>query len=89
MSQHYPSLYLHQSDDTEGIDAQNVYNHCVLNNLHSLKTSAQLKEFIEREDINSICEEELNNLRSVASKIGVKETRAIYRNSHDILDSIN
>lgn len=84
MSEYYPSLYLHHADNREGIDAQNTFNHCVRNNLEDLKTSAQLKAFLEREDINSICEEELNKLKSVASKIGVKETRAIYSTLHDI-----
>lgn len=86
MSEIYPSLYLHHADDREAIDAQNYYYVCVRNNLDHLQTSAQLKEFMEKEDINSICEDELNKLKSVASKIGVKETRAIYHTLHDVND---
>lgn len=89
MSENYPTLYLQIKDKREGIDAQNYFNYCIKNNLESLKTSAQLKEFIEREDVNSICEDELNKLRSLVSKIGVKETRSIYSTFHDVREFIN
>ncbi len=89
MSNFYPSLYLHPTDNREGIDAQNIFSLCVRKNLEELKTSAQLKEFLEREDVNSICEEELNKLKSHVSKVGIKETRALYSTLHDIRDYIN
>ncbi len=89
MSDHYASLYIRPRESREGIDAQNMYAQCVRQNLHSYKTSGQLKELMEREDVNSICEEELNTLKSLASKIGVKETRAIYHNIIDVKDLLN
>lgn len=86
MSELYPTLYLQSKDDKKGIDAQNFYHFCVLKNLDEYKTADQLKQLLEREDVNTICQDELNKFRGVVSKVGVKETRGIYHRLHDVRD---
>jgi len=89
MSDISPTLYVQTYENRDGIIAQNAFYHCVKTNLNSYKSSAQLKELLEREDLNSICEEELNKLKSLSSKVGFKETRAIYNNLRHVSDFVN
>lgn len=83
MSEKYPSLHLTKYDDVSLINASNEYSYCVNNQLKQYKTADSLKSLLEREDIDSICQDELAKLRSLSSSFGVKETRAIYHLQYD------
>ena len=89
MSDYRPSLYLEARDNRKLLDAQYNFYFCSRNNLDNYKTAENLQKFLEKEDLVQLCNKELQKLRKHASKIGVKETRAIYRNLHNIEESIN
>lgn len=82
MSEFYPTLYLQSYDHSKLIDAQNQFYYCYRNSLDNYKTAENLKRFLEKEDLNLVCRDELENFRTHVSKIGIKETRAIYHTIH-------
>ena len=84
MSDLYPSLYLFNGDNTDGVSSIMKFKDCVNNTLNAHKSFQSLSLLLEREDVDSICQEELSKLRSLSSNFGVKESRSIFQSLADI-----
>ena len=78
MSETIPSLFLRHTDNRDNIYLLTDLNICVHKELRKYNSSAALKKFMERENFDSICADEINAVKGISGSIGVKETRSIY-----------
>lgn len=78
MSETHASLILRNTDNRDNLNTIANFHVCLYNELRQYNSSAALKQFMQSENFDSICAEEINSLKGISGSIGVKETRAIY-----------
>ena len=80
MSEVYPSLFLKIDENRDNIIILGNFHACVENELRKYNSSAALRKYMEREDFDSICTDQISAIKGISGNIGVKETRSIYAN---------